>query len=476
MEPIQMVHVDVLHPHEQNPRLDAASVAELTASIREHGIEVPLVAAPEPNGTEGYVVLAGHRRLTAAHALSLAEVPVQIRADLTDPRAQLAFMATENILRDQLTAIEESRLVQDMLDLGMTQAEVATQTALGKKKVAERLKLGKLAEQTGEKVHRGQITLEDALVIAEYSDDPDTVAELEDAAGTYNFDFYTSKAKARREAREKVTAAEKIAKKQGLRIANPEHDFVNLDELYADELWTAPELDELEAGDPADKEWAAALAAAHKDCPGHCVLIRREGYAAGETVIGCDQVDPLHAGNGSAAAAAEVEVPVDVDPWDELTAEDFEAARINRETHLAAALPRMDVLDAAMDAATDQALAIGWGPYVESPEGIAVLEGITGAQGKTKVRKVLRGLPLQVLVYLAAQPYEFRTSHRFMAEGRQGSSYWGPKSAMRRMLAAAGYVPTDVERRACELATGHPWEWDGTEHAEQGDTEKGEAA
>lgn len=474
MEQIRMVHVDVLHPHEQNPRLDAASVEELTASIREHGIEVPLVAAPETNGTEGYVVLAGHRRLTAAHALSLAEVPVQIRADLSDPRAQLAFMATENILRDQLTAIEESRLVQDMLDLGMTQAEVAKQTALGKRRVTERLKLGKLAEQTGEKVHRGQITLEDALVIAEYADDPDTVAELEEAAGTYNFDFYTSKAKARREAREKVGAAEKAAKNQGLRIADPDHDFVNLVELAGEGLWSTPELDELASTDLDDAAWEAALAAAHKNCPGHCVLIRREGYAAGETVIGCDQVDALHAGAAAGAAAA-VEEPVEVDPWDELTAEDFEAARINRETHLAAALPRMDVLDAAMDAATDQALAIGWGPYVESPEGIAVLEGITGAQGKAKVRKVLRGLPLQALVYLAAQPYDFRTSHKFMAQGRQGSSYWGPRSAMRRMLTAAGYVPTDVERRACELATGHPWEWDGTEQdTEQG--EEGEAA
>ena len=474
MEQIQMVHVDVLHPHEQNPRLDAASVEELTASIREHGIEVPLVAAPETNGTEGYVVLAGHRRLTAAHALSLAEVPVQIRDDLTDPRAQLAFMATENILRDQLTPVEESRLVQDMLDLGMTQAEIATQTALGKKRVAERLKLGRLAEQTGEKVHRGQITLEDALVIAEYSDDPDTAAELEDAAGTYNFDFYTSRAKARREAREKVAAAEKTAKKKRLRIADPDGDFVSLAELTAEGLWTTPELNELAPTDLDDDAWEAALAAAHKDCPGHCVLIRREGYAAGEMVIGCDKVDELHAGT-AAGAAATVEAQVEVDPWDELSAEDFEAARINRERHLAAAVPRLDVLDEAMDAATENVLGIGWGPYVESSEGIALLEGITGAAGKAKVRKVLRGLPLQVLVWLAAQPYDLRTSHRFMAEGRPGSSYWGPRSGMRRALAAAGYVPTDVERRACELATGHPWEWDGAEQdTEQG--EEGEAA
>lgn len=467
MEQITEVQLDRLHPHQQNPRVDAAQVDDLAASIREHGVEVPLVAIPRDDQWTDFIVLAGHRRLTAAHAVGLTVVPVQIRDDLTDPRAQLAFIATENVLRDQLTPVEESRLVQDMLDLGMTQAEIATQTALGKKRVADRVKLGKLAEQTGEKVHRGQITLEDALVIAEYADDPDTVAELEDSAGTYNFDFYTSKAKARREAREKVAAAEKAAKKQGLRIAAQGGDFVNLVELTAEQLWSTPELDELALTDPDDDAWEAALADAHKACPGHCVLIRREGYAAGETVIGCDQVDQLHVGDAAGAAAA-VEAPVEVDPWEELSAEDFEAARINRERYLAAAVPSLDVLDEAMDAATENVLAIGWGPYVESPEGIALLEGITGVQGKAKVRKVLRGLPLQVLVWLAAQPYELRSSHKFMAQGRQGSSYWGPRSAMRRVLAAAKYVPTDVERRACELATGHPWEWDGTEQGEEG--------
>lgn len=450
MEQITMVQLEQLHPHEKNPRIDAATVADLVESIREHGIEVPLVAAMHPSGV-GHVVLAGHRRLSAALQAGLTEAPVQIRDDLTDVRDQLAFMATENIHRDQLTAVEESRLVQDMLDLGMTQTEVAKQTALGKKRVAERVKLGKLAEQTGDKVHRGQITVEDALIIAEYSDDADSAEQLEEAAGTYNFDWAVSRAKQRREQAAMVEDAKKLAKKNGLRLVDADADFVGLADLLTDVGWSTPALDAVAQDESSGQEWDDLVRAEHEKCPGHSARIIEYGMQRGSLQLGCDQVEAKHAGAVVTEVATEP-----ADPWDDITAEDFDAARIHREQHLAKLLPHLDAEPTAIDLVTEQILAQCWREYGDSPDAIAFVESLTGVEGKSRVRRKLASWPLAALVLLNAQWWEITAHHRYMAEGRQGSSYWGEKSKLRHLLEDTGYEWTEPEQRAILLATGIP--------------------
>lgn len=461
MEQISMVPVEDLHPHEKNPRIDAASVTGLVESIREHGIEVPLVAAPRPAG-DGYVVLGGHRRLTAALVVGLIEVPVQIRADLTDAKAQLAFMATENILRDQLTAVEESRLVQDMLDLGMTQAEVAKQTALGKKRIAERVKLGKLAEQTGDKVHRGQITVDQALVIAEYADDPESADQLEESAGTYNFDWAVSRAKQRREHATMIEDAKKNAKKLGLRLVDEDADFVGLNALLEEVGWTTPALDAAASDDVEDEEWENLVHAEHKSCPGHSARINEYGQYRGSLAVGCDQVATQHADATATTPEAEPE-PEPANPWDDLTPEDFETARIHREQHLAKTLPHLDLADEALDIAVKNTLSMGWSDYVDDPHGISLLEAITDAKGKTKVAKALRTFPLSVLVWIGANTYTLRSHHRYMAEGKQGPSYWNDKSELRQLLERTHYTWSEPEQKAILLATGIPHDHTDTE-------------
>lgn len=481
MEQIQMVHVDVLRPHEQNPRIDAAQVEDLTESIREHGIEVALVAAPAADG-DTFVVLAGHRRLTAAHALGLAEVPVQVRDDLTDPKTQLAFMATENILRDQLTAVEESRLVQDMLDLGMTQAQVAKQTALGKQRVKERVKLAKLAGDTGEKVHRGQITVDDALLIVEYSDDPDAVAELEATAGTYQFDYKVSEARRRREDRQRVAASRKEAKKRGLRLSET---ITRLSDLVREGAFLTDKIREHAADDTTTDEWTELLIAEHASCPGHSAIILEKsrwvtGYGhaeAGTIFVGCDQQETQHPTSGAATDDVEPEPePEPADPWEDLDAEDFATAKTHRERHLAAVLPTLDVATEARDIAVQNVIEIGWGEYYDQENGIAFLQAITNTEGKDKVTKVLHDWPIGVLIWIAHHGDDLQSFHRMMARGHQGSTYWRPQNTLRQLLERTDYHWTPVEQQAILLATGTPH--DVADGAEDGAAlaEGGEAA
>nr|DAL11022.1 MAG TPA_asm: chromosome partitioning protein [Caudoviricetes sp.] len=75
------IPVKSLHAHPGNPRKDLGDISELTESIRVKGILQPLTAIPIiENGemTEDYTVLIGHRRMAAAKAAGLREVPCVI--------------------------------------------------------------------------------------------------------------------------------------------------------------------------------------------------------------------------------------------------------------------------------------------------------------------------------------------------------------------------------------------------------------
>ena len=454
MEQIREVPVASLRPHEKNPRIDAAQVEDLVESIRVHGIEVPLVAAPAADGTD-LVVLAGHRRLTAALELGLETVPVQVRADLTDERDQLTFMATENLQRQDLTAVEQSRLFLDLEGLGWSEAEIATASGLKRTKVAESMKLGRLGAETGEKVHRGQITVEDALAIADFEDDPEAKATLEEAAGRPDFSWRLSDAKRRRADREREAALRAEVEKAGGRVVADDADFVPVGELISEGVFTT---DKLDASVHLDhEEWAALEISEHASCEGHCARPDRwDGI-----VWGCDRAADLH------GEPAVPEAEPEPDPWDELSADDFATASVHRAEHLGYALHHVDLTGEAKDLVLKHLAERIWPSGGVEVGRVAFVEAMTGEAGKARVLRKLRRYPLPALTYLAFNAFDVFSHDRYMAQGKQGSSYWGPKGAMRKLLALTGYTPTDVEARACELATGRGWFDDET--AESGD-------
>ena len=99
-----------------NPRsyYDPAAQKALEASVRAEGIQQNLVVRPNPEAPGRYLVIAGHRRLRAAKAVALDEVPCLIR--LVDDRQALAIAALENDKRENISPAEEARQAQRMLD------------------------------------------------------------------------------------------------------------------------------------------------------------------------------------------------------------------------------------------------------------------------------------------------------------------------------------------------------------------------
>ena len=107
------------------PRRRFERIEELAESIRAQGVLQPLLVKPDGDGRR-YRVIAGERRLRAAHIAGLTEVPVRI-LNLTDEEARVVALL-ENLQREDLNPYEETVGVLELLseDLAKSRAEVVS--------------------------------------------------------------------------------------------------------------------------------------------------------------------------------------------------------------------------------------------------------------------------------------------------------------------------------------------------------------
>ena len=87
------------------------ALKELAASVKEHGILQPLLIRKKEQHFE---VIAGERRLRAATAANLPEVPV-ILLNIGDQEA-LEIALIENLQRDDLNLMEEAEGYRELAD------------------------------------------------------------------------------------------------------------------------------------------------------------------------------------------------------------------------------------------------------------------------------------------------------------------------------------------------------------------------
>ncbi len=154
-------------------------LADLIASIKEKGVLQPILVRKKGDGFE---VIAGERRLRAARALEMENVPVIIKS--VDDQEALVLALVENIQREELNAIEEAQAFHRLItEFNFTQDVVAQSVGKDRSTVSNILRLLKLPDEIQNAIIDESITMGHARALL----------GIEDAAGQKKFFTQTTK-------------------------------------------------------------------------------------------------------------------------------------------------------------------------------------------------------------------------------------------------------------------------------------------
>ena len=161
---IETLPLREIEPDPGQPRktFDDETLAELSASIAEHGLLQPIAVRPKPSG--GYLIVAGERRWRASRMAGLTEVPVIVK-DVTDEQA-MELALVENLQRVDLDPVEEAAGIRELMTrCDLTQEQAARKLGKSRSALANSLRLLSLPETVLELLKSGFITIGHAKVV-----------------------------------------------------------------------------------------------------------------------------------------------------------------------------------------------------------------------------------------------------------------------------------------------------------------------
>jgi ParB/RepB/Spo0J family partition protein len=169
--PLERIELSKTNPRKnfQGPEFD-----ELVASIKQHGVIVPILVrprglriqdAPGRDRFRSYQIVAGERRYRAALKALLPSLPAIVR-ELSDEQA-LELQLIENLQREDVTALEEAegynRLINVMLEGSKKYprpkavAELAARVGKSVRYIYARMRLVELAPAAQEAIKTGRL-------------------------------------------------------------------------------------------------------------------------------------------------------------------------------------------------------------------------------------------------------------------------------------------------------------------------------
>ncbi len=153
-------------PWQPRQTFDEEALAELTESIKTHGIINPLLCR---RAGASYELIGGERRLRAAINAQLSQVPI-ILVDAEDRKAaELAII--ENIQRQDLNVIEEAEGYRTLAEkFSLTQQDVAERVGKSRSGVTNALRLLDLPDEVKQLVADGRLSTGHAKVLLGLTD------------------------------------------------------------------------------------------------------------------------------------------------------------------------------------------------------------------------------------------------------------------------------------------------------------------
>jgi ParB family chromosome partitioning protein len=166
---VRNVDVERITPNPEQPRLalDAVSLDELAASIREHGVLQPILVRPLDGGE--YQLIAGERRWRASKAAGLDTIPALVEEIDDDTALEISII--ENLQREDLSPLDEAAMYDRMVrEHGYSVRRLAQKLGKDKGYLENRLRLADAPEEVRELVSLRKDTLSHAYELLKVED------------------------------------------------------------------------------------------------------------------------------------------------------------------------------------------------------------------------------------------------------------------------------------------------------------------
>ena len=138
------------NPYQPRMHIGPEELIGIADSIREKGVIQPLIITKDKN-SDKYFVIAGERRLRAAHLAGLKTVPVVLKD--SSPQEMLEIALIENIQRKDLNPLEEAYAFKQMVEeFGLTHEEMSRKIGVSRVAVTNKIRLLNIPEEIKEDI------------------------------------------------------------------------------------------------------------------------------------------------------------------------------------------------------------------------------------------------------------------------------------------------------------------------------------
>ncbi|MCX8014786.1 MAG: ParB/RepB/Spo0J family partition protein [candidate division WOR-3 bacterium] len=173
VDQIQHLSIAKIRPNPYQPRKQPQEdLSDLVQSIKEHGVLQPIIVRTrkEVNTDVGnYELVVGERRLRAAQAAGLTEIPAIIK-DTTDIE-MVEWALIENIQRADLNIIEQAMAYKKLMeDFSMTHEMIAEKVGKDRSTITNTLRLLTLPDKIQHYLALGKITAGHARALLTVAD------------------------------------------------------------------------------------------------------------------------------------------------------------------------------------------------------------------------------------------------------------------------------------------------------------------
>ncbi len=157
----------ITNPDQPRKDFDAKTLIELSQSIRENGVIVPITVNKQG---DKYIIIAGERRFRAAKMIGLKEIPAYIKVVTEAQQMQMALI--ENIQREDLNAIEIALSLKALLDqTGYSKEQLAKKLGKSRASISNYVRLLQLPAEIQIGLRKDALTMGHARALINIEDE-----------------------------------------------------------------------------------------------------------------------------------------------------------------------------------------------------------------------------------------------------------------------------------------------------------------